>query len=174
MAREKISIRQQQFGFPDEDLKTSLHDEIFFWLKKNALEISKQILGWSEGWDAKFIKSERTRLAQQIEQRKEKLEIDLKQENLWPHSGDRGPLYQQDKKSRLNEMQDYLAVLKSWTGLGEPPPRQIEVSSRGERPVKRERYKTTDIIGYADIIFTIRVNLLKATGLAVDNSGNPQ
>lgn len=168
-----MNVRQQQFGFPDEDLKTSLHDEIVFWLKENASEISKKLIGWTESWDAKFIEAEQTRCAQEVEQRKKKLEIDLSRENPWRHSRDCDPSYQQDKATRLNSMRDHLAILKSWTGLGEPPPRQIDVSSACEVPIKRERYKTTDIIGYADIVFSIRINHLKATSFHADQFGNP-
>lgn len=173
MARSKVNIRQQQFGFPDEDLKTSLHDEIVLWLKKNALAVSKKLIGWTESWDAKFIQAEGTRCEQVVEQRKKQLEKDLSRQSLWSHSGDNGPSYQQDRIPRLNAMQDHLAFLKSWTGLGDPPPRQIDVSSACEVPIKRERYKTTDIIGYADIVFSIRVNHLRVPSFPTDQFEKP-
>jgi len=173
MARTKINVRQQQFGFPDEDLKASLHDEIVLWLKKNALDVSKKLLGWSENWDARFIESERTRLIKAVEQRKKLLESDLIKGNLWRHSGDRDSIYQRNKTTRLNEMREHLVFLNTWAGLGEPPPRQIKVSAACEVPITRERYKTTDIVGYADIIFSIRVNYLKAPFLSSDQSENP-
>ena len=167
-----MSVRQQQFGFPDEDLRTSLHDQIVFWLKKSAHEISKKLIGWTDNWDEKFLEVERTRLDQDVENRKKRLQIDLSQENPWGYD-DRNPLNHQDKAARLNSMRDHLALLKSWTGLGEPPPRQIEVSSKGEVPIKRERYKTFDIIGYADIVFSICISRLNATSFPTNQFGNP-
>jgi hypothetical protein len=172
MARTKMNVRQQQFGFPDEDLKVSLHDEIVLWLKDNAVEVAKKLTGWTEDWDAKLIEGERTRFTQQVEQRKKILEEDLIRENLWRRFGDGELFYQVDKRARLNSMRDHLVTLKSWPGLGEPPLREIDVSSACEVPIKRERYKTTDIIGYADIVFTIRLNQLKTPSFQADQFGN--
>jgi hypothetical protein len=169
-----MNVRQQQFGFPDEDLKASLHDEIVLWLKDNALEVGKKLTGWTEGWDAKLIEGERTRFTQKVEQRKKILEEDLIRENLWRCSGDGELLYQVDKSARLNSMRDHLVTLRSWPGLSEPPLRQIDVSSACEVPIKRARYKTTDIVGYADIVLTIRSNnVLTTTSFHSDQSGNP-
>lgn len=55
MANPKKQTLQQRFGFADEDLKTSEHDKIIFWLQENSIEIAKKILRWSDIWDKKHI-----------------------------------------------------------------------------------------------------------------------
>ena len=141
MARRKTNVGQQQFGFPDEDLKTSLHDEIVIWLKKNALDISRRLLGWRGSWDAAWIEGMRSRFAGAVEQRRKDLRRDLKAGVLWRHTNDRGDQAWQEergKPARLRLMEEHLSLLESWEGLGKPPPPRIEVTSALEVPITRE------------------------------------
>src|SRR6266403_3684458 len=59
MSTRRTDMRQQVFGFPDEKLKTSLHDEIVLWLKRNREEICRQLIGWTGTWDPQLIESSR-------------------------------------------------------------------------------------------------------------------
>ena len=80
MSKRKIDVRQQVFGFPDEDLKTSLHDEIVLWLKRNAEEICRQLIRWPGTWDPQLIESNRIRAAAAVPMR-----MDLLRESLAKH-----------------------------------------------------------------------------------------
>jgi hypothetical protein len=175
MARKKTNVGQQQFGFPDEDLKTSLHDEIVLWLKKNAIELSKRLLSWRGSWDTAWVEKLRSGCARAVEERRQQLRTDLKAGVLWRQEGDRDQEWQEPRSrpSQLQLMEQYLSFLESWKGLGDPPPPRIEVTSALEVPITRERYKTLDIVGYADIVFSISASHLSVPTLPVDNSGRP-
>ena len=77
MSKAKISVRQQQFGFPDEDLKTSLHDEIVLWLKKNSETLSKRILEWNGDWDNSLVEKKRASLTTSVEKCKAELRAEI-------------------------------------------------------------------------------------------------
>jgi len=77
MSKRKVDVRQQIFGFPDEDLKTSLHDEIVLWLKRSAEGICRQLVGWIETWNPDLIESNRDRAAATVAMR-----INLLQESI--------------------------------------------------------------------------------------------
>ncbi|HSY20169.1 MAG TPA: hypothetical protein VK815_17625 [Candidatus Acidoferrales bacterium] len=154
MAREKISVRQQLFGFPDEDLKTSLHDEIVLWLKKNTLDLSKKILTWNDVLDSKKLQEVEKRVKKNTEDFKLSLELEIKEnsDQLKEKIFFRREKIVESTKS----CQQQLKAIESWKGLDQPPECKIEVESQLEIPIKRERYKSTDIVGYADIVFSIR------------------
>lgn len=164
MSKSKTNIRQHQFGFPDEDLKTSLHDEIVLWLKKNCVELSKRILEWNGTWDTKLVEVKRSSFLETVEQCKQQLREELKkQSEANPDTTLLG------RTTRHN--QQALATLESWAGLGEPPPRQFIVQSKLEVPITRHRYQTVDIIGYADILYSIMSSSLQTPAIPVDRYG---
>ena len=74
MSKRKVDVRQQVLGFSDKDLKTSLHDEIVLWVKSNAAEIGRQLIGWTKTWDPQLIESERKRAAETVTRRMHLLE----------------------------------------------------------------------------------------------------
>lgn len=169
MAREKISVRQQIFGFPDEDLKTSLHDEIVLWLKKNELEISKKILGWKESLDVEELNRIEARLKKDAKEFQKVLQTDLKS-NLAELKTE--PCWGKNRiETEVTKQREYLASIESWNGLELPPLSKIQVESKIEVPITRERYKSTDIVGYADIVYTIVTAKPKLSQFPKDQSG---
>src|SRR5437868_15269742 len=69
MSNRKLDVRQQTFGFPDEELNTSLHDQIELWIKGNAAEICRKLIGWTETWDPQLIESNRQLTAAVVAER---------------------------------------------------------------------------------------------------------
>src|SRR5213083_2768488 len=80
MSKRKLDVRQQVFGFPDEDLKTSLHDEIVLWLKRNAEQICAELMGWRQTWDPQLIELTRKRAAETVATRMDLLRDSLTKE----------------------------------------------------------------------------------------------
>lgn len=174
MARTKINVRQQQFGFPDEDLKASLHDEIVFWLKANALELSKKILNWSGNWNAEFVKLKRSEINAQVERHKEYLRKEIAEGEKALGARNRfTPQHREELAPRVQNMKNFLDSLESWEGLGTLPCLELDVISESEVPITRERYKSKDIIGYADVVFFVRRTELLTGSLPVNQFGNP-
>src|SRR4051812_34603199 len=110
MARKRITVGQQKFGFADGDLKTPLHDEIVLWLKKNALELSKRLIGWRDSWNPERVEKMRRRCVEAVEQRRKELQTDLNAGLLWRHSNDRDLVWQnpRSRPARLRQMQEEL------------------------------------------------------------------
>jgi hypothetical protein len=156
-----MNVEQRQFGFTDQDLKTSLHDEIVLWLKQNSREVSNKILDWRESWDAKCIESTRSEIAAVVETRKENLRKEIAKLTDPLRNPLRLRRWDDPDKDRL---QCAVASLESWTGLGDPPLAQLEVISELEVPITRERFRAMDIVGYADIVFSILVPSLSIPG----------
>src|SRR3954451_11567485 len=77
MSNRKLDVRQQTFGFPDEELTSSLHDQIVLWVKGNAAEICRKLIGWTETWDPQLIESNRQLTAAIVAER-----VNLLQESL--------------------------------------------------------------------------------------------
>ena len=160
MPRKKLNIGQADFGFPDEDIKTSLHDEIVLWVKTNARTIAEQLLNWKANWSEDLIAREKARLVKFVDERKEQLKVAItktSQEVLNMEtrmSGIYGLL--QSSKQSLATNTEELNMLQSCQGLGDPPPPELNVTSELERPIQRQRYNTPDIVGYADIVIHAR------------------
>jgi len=176
MSKRKIDVRQQVFGFPDEDLKTSLHDEIVLWLKRNAEEISRQLIGWTETWDPQLIESNRKRAAATVASR-----VDLLRESLTRDKSKFEALNHgecrfctvEDLEKQIKAMEAELNSLHSWHGLGEPPAAKLDVRCELERPILGKRYEPTDIVGYADVVLSVRVLRLTAGIAPSDDYGKP-
>jgi hypothetical protein len=160
MSKKKVSVRQQQFGFPDEDLKTSLHDEIVLWLKQNSRVISQRIFDWDVNWDPRLVEAQRKLLTAVVEKCKSDLRAEVEVLANWKRG------YQ-----RLEATKEILRSFESWEGLGKPPPARFSVTTKLEVPIIRQRYRTTDIIGYADIVFSISPSVLEAGTVPVDQFG---
>ena len=176
MSKRKIDVRQQVFGFPDEDLKTSLHDEIVLWLKRNAEEISRQLIDWTETWDPQLIESNRKRAAATVASR-----VDLLRESLTRDKSKFEALNHgecrfctgEDLEKQFKAMEAELNSLHSWHGLGEPPAAKLDVRCELERPILGKRYEPTDIVGYADVVLSVRVLRLTAGIAPSDDYGKP-
>lgn len=166
MARKKLEIGQSQFGFPDEELKTSLHDEIVLWLKRNAKEIAIKLLSWQSTWPPDLPAKLESQLKATIEERKCLLRDAIKQlgdeiqtmqtkshMSHWVHT----------KCESLELKNRELISLEAWTGLGEPPLPEIEVTSEMEWPIQRQRYQAVDIVGYADLVCYVRFTALRCS-----------
>lgn len=146
MPREKINVKQHQFGFPDEDLKTSLHDEIVLWLKSEKLELAKTLTDWSGIWDAASIEKQTVLRRREIEERKTKVKDAIARLGNWGDVTDERRLFETELKA-----------LEAWTDLGDPGFPEIRVESEMEVPIKRERFKSSfDIIGYADLVLSVQ------------------
>jgi hypothetical protein len=175
MSTRRTDMRQQVFGFPDEELKTSLHDEIVLWLKRNREEICRQLIGWTGTWDPQLIESSRKCTAATVPTR-----MDLLQESLVKNksrldaiNSGRFRFVDPDLETRIKAMEAELSSLQSWHGLGEPPAAKLDVRCTLERPILRRRYETVDIIGYADVVLSVRAPRLSA-GIAPSNGyGEP-
>jgi hypothetical protein len=73
-----------------------------------------------------------------------------------------------DLETRIKAMEAELSSLQSWHGLGEPPAAKLDVRCTLERLILRRRYETVDIIGYADVVLSVRAPRLSA-GIAPSN-----
>jgi hypothetical protein len=176
MSTRKIDVRQQVFGFPDEDLKTSLHDEIVLWLKRNAEEICRQLIGWTETWDPQLIESNRKRAAATVANRVDLLRESLKKDKSRFEAINRGEsrfYTAEDLEKRIKAMEAELTFLHSWHGLGEPPAAKLDVRCEVEQPILRRRYEITDIVGYADVVLSMRALRLTAGIAPSDDYGKP-
>lgn len=177
MNKRKLDTRQQVlFGFPDEDLKTSLHDEIVLWIKGNAAEICRKLIGWTETWDPQMIESCRKRAAATVPKR-----VDLLRESLAKEKprlellsrSEFGRCLSQDLKKRIEAMEAELTFLASWNGVGEPPAPKLDVRCELEKPIRRRPYEQSDIVGYFDVVLFVRASQL-TTGIAPsDDYGRP-
>jgi hypothetical protein len=178
MSKRKIDVQQQVFGFPDEDLKTSLHDEIVLWLKRNAEEICRQLIRWPGTWDPQLIESSRKRPAATVPMRMDLLRESLAKDKsrLEAINSGRSRCFietSQDLEKRVKAMDTELSSLQSWRGLGEPPAAKLDIRCEIEQPILRRRYETADIIGYADVVLSVRAPRLSA-GIAPSNGhGEP-
>lgn len=176
MAKRNQNIVQQQFGFPDEDLKTSLHDEIVLWLKQNALDLTKQITNWSEHLDTTQVQRAEDSFRSELEKLKQHLEGDIN-ESLQRMSEEDAEtesyrsFFRKSALERIEGQKKCLEQIKVWPGIERPPLRKIEVETRLEVPIIRERYKTFDIVGYADIVFAVSTEWPILFGLPKNESG---
>jgi len=176
MNKRKIDVRQHVFGFPDEDLKTSLHDEIVLWLKRNAGDICRQLIGWTETWDPHLIESNRKRAAATVAERVNLLPESLAKNKLTLeriNGGERCFCIDQDLAQRIKDMEAELTFLNSWHGLGEPPAPKLDVRCELERPILRRPYEATDIVGYVDVVLFVRALRLTAGIAPSDDYGRP-
>jgi len=176
MSKRKLDMRQQVFGFPDEELKTSLHDEIVLWLKRNAEEICRQLIRWSGTWDPQLIESSRKRTAATVSLRIDLLQESLSKEKSRLEAMKRGKDSFQlgpDLEKRITAMEAELVFLRSWDRLGEPPAPRLDVRCELEQLIQRRRYETTDIVGYADVVLSVRALRLSAGISPSDDYGRP-
>jgi len=177
VSRRKIDIRQQLFGFPDEDLKTSLHDEIVLWLKRNASSIAKQIVNWKSTWPEQVLRSSEQRaremVAKRIDLLRTALPLEEKRLEQLANKETRFP-YERDLPTQVAAKKSELDFLQLWNGLGEPPAPDFAVVSEMERPIQRQRYQTTDIIGYADLVVWARATTISAGYISNDEYGRPR
>ena len=175
MARNKIDLGPHLFGFPDEDLKTSLHDEIVLWLKKNAREIAIRLVNWNDAWPLDFVEKERARATAVVEARKAQLEKEIAQdEDELREIEVKGSIFKFRSDSlswKLVLSKRELGLAKAWPGLGNPPPPEIAVETEAEHPIRQQRYQSTNIIGYLDIVFSVEVTSLSAASLMRDEDG---
>ena len=160
MNKQKVDLQQQTFGFPDEELKTSLHDEIVLWTKGNAAQICGKLIGWTEAWNPQMIESCRKRAATTVAER-----VDLLRESLAKEKPKLGVFSRSEfsrhvrehLEKRINAMEAELTVLDSWDGLGEPPAPRLDVRRELEYVILRDKYETNRrIIGYADVVLSVR------------------
>jgi hypothetical protein len=177
MSNRKLDLRQQTFGFPDEELKTSLHDQIVLWVKGNAAEICRKLIGWKETWDPELIESDKQRAAATVATR-----VDLLREAL---ANDKSKLDRisrgqcrfynaEDVEKRIKAMEAELAFLDSWAGLGEPPAPKLDVRCELEHVILRSRHETNlRIHGYADVVLSVRKLKLCAGNAPSNDYGRP-
>jgi hypothetical protein len=176
MSKRKIDVQQQVFGFPDEDLKTSLHDEIVLWLKRNAEEICAELIGWRQTWDPQLIELNRKRTAATVATRLDLLRQSLTEEKSKFEAINRGQFrfyIGQDLEKRIKAMEAELTFLHSWRGLGEPAAPKLDVRCEIEQPILRRRYDTTNIVGYADVVLSVRALRVTAGIAPSDDYGRP-
>ena len=55
MGMPKLKQSQQRFGFMDDDIKKTKHDEIMIWLSENIYYILPNLLNYKEKWDQENI-----------------------------------------------------------------------------------------------------------------------
>jgi len=176
MSNRKLDVRQQTFGFPDEELKTSLHDQIVLWVKGNAAEICRKLIGWTETWDPQLIESSRQLTAAMVAERVNLLQEALTKDKSRLEKINRGQSHfnvTEDVEKRIKAMEAELAFLHSWNGLGDPPAPKLEVRCELEQPILRRRYDSTDIVGYADVVLWVRASRLTAGTAPSDDYGRP-
>ena len=176
MSKRTLDVRQQSFGFPDEDLKNSLHDQIELWLKRNAAEICRQLIGWTGTWNPQLIESKRQLAAATVAERVNLLPESLAKNKLTLERINRGePCFciDQDLAQRIKDMEGELTFLNSWHGLGEPPAPKLDVRCELERPIRRRPYEATDIVGYIDVVLSVRALRLTAGIAPSDDYGRP-
>ena len=176
MRNRKLDIQQQTFGFPDEDLKTSLHDEIVLWIKGNAAEICRKLIGWTETWDPQLIESKRQLAAAMVAER-----VNLLQEALTKHksrlekiNGSQSRFCTSQDLAQRIKMEGELTYLNSWHGLGEPPTPKLDVRCELEHVIVRNRHETNPrIVGYADVVLSARTLKLCAGNAPSNDYGSP-
>ena len=177
MNKRKLDTRQQVlFGFPDEDLKTSQHDEIVLWLKRNGEAISRKLIRWTETWDPNVIESIKTQAAATVATRMDLLRETLTKEKWRLERVERGEfrLYlAQDLEKRIESMNTELTFLSSWNGLGEPPAPKLDVRCELEHPVLRRPHEASDIAGFIDVVLSVRALRLTAGIVPSDDYGRP-
>ncbi|SRR6266404_4582624 len=176
MNKQKIDVRQPTFGFPDEELTTSLHDEIVLWLKRNAEAISRQLIRWTETWDPHLIESNKKRAAATVATRMDLLRETLTKERSRLERMERGEsrLYvAQDLEKRIEAMSAELTFLSSWNGLGGPPAPRLDVRCELEHRIFRRRYEASDIAGFIDVVLSARALRLNAGIVPSDDYGRP-
>ena len=177
MSNRKLDVQQQTFGFPDEELKTSLHDQIVLWIKSNAAEICRKLIGWTETWDPQLIESKRQLAAATVAERVNLLQESLIKDKLrleTINGGESRFCIGQDLAQRIKNMEGELTYLNSWHGLGEPPVPKLDVRRELEHVILRDRHETNlRIIGYADVVLSVRTLKLCAGNAPSDDYGRP-
>src|ERR1043166_461427 len=177
MSKRKLDVQQQTFGFPDKELKTSLHDEIVLWIKSNAAEICRKLIDWTETWDPQLIESNRQLAAATVAERVKLLQESLTEDKSRLEAIDRGrsSFYTtQDLEKRIKAMEGELTYLNSWHGLGEPPAPKLDFRRELEHVILRDRCETNlHIIGYADVVLSVRTLELCAGHAPSDDYGRP-
>jgi hypothetical protein len=177
MSKRKLDVQQQTFGFPDKELKTSLHDEIVLWIKSNAAEICRKLIDWTETWDPQLIESNRQLAAATVAERVKLLQESLTKDKSRLEAIDRGrsSFYTtQDLDKRIKAMEGELTYLNSWHGLGEPPAPKLDVRRELEHVILRDRCEMNlHIIGYADVVLSVRTLELCAGHAPSDDYGRP-
>jgi hypothetical protein len=130
-------------------------------------------LGLTGTWDTKFIEASEARLKEAIQKRKMYLQSSIEEDSEQLQEKGISTYLRGSIMLRLKPKQEQLAFLESWTSPGVPPPPEIEVNSEMEVPIKRDRYKTVDIVGYADIVFFLRTTRPHIFSFPEDNFGKP-
>lgn len=176
MSNRKIDVRQQTFGFPDEELNTSLHDQIVLWIKANAAEICRKLIGWTETWDPQLIQSntELTRavVAERIKVLQEVLTKDPSK--VESTKGIQSCFYTGHDSSQRIKMEEELKYLRSWDGLGDPPTPKLDVRCELEHVIVRNRHEVNlRIVGFADVVLSARKLKLYAGNVSSNDYGRP-
>ena len=169
MSKRTLDVRQQSFGFPDEDLKNSLHDQIVLWLKRNAAEICRQLIGWTGTWNPQLIESKRQLAAATVAER-----LNLLRESLTKEESRLQAIKRcKDSFHMGPNLEAELTFLNSWNGLGEPPAPKLDVRCELERPIPRRLYEATNIVGYVDVVLSVSALRLTAGIAPSDDYGRP-
>lgn len=219
MARKKIDLGPKLFGFPDEELHTSLHDEIVLWLKKKKHEIAAKLVKWDAAWAPDFVEKLKAKANAAVDTRKRELETvinngveQLRKLNaervgiseqlalqrktvvpvetnsttdevppeqaqlLWRIKLNEDQLKQSEDacmrlSKKLDLQKEEMASLLSWSGLGDPPPPEIEVETQSEYAIQRMRYQTKHIEGYLDVVLFVRATKLAISCWPYDLDG---
>jgi len=111
MAKPKASTLQARFGFLDDDLKTSDHDEIMTWLDSNSKTLLEKITQWQPVWEKEKVALFQCNAQSAV--------INQVKEWQTPNS----------LMSKPNGID--IGKFESWKGLGEPPvkpPLEIETT----------------------------------------------
>jgi len=154
MAKPKTNTLQQRFGFLDDDLKTSKHDEIILWVDANIEDILKEIINYELIW----------KIDKELQAKIEAAPIIVSNtKSYYTNRISRSSQYsvEQDKKKYTQ--------LSSWKGLGDMPPKpNLRVTKkRWEHPIVSKEYT----IGFVDIYAVCEVPFLDISGLKYSLEG---
>lgn len=176
MKKQSTYTIQQAFGFADEDIKTSLHDEIVLWVKRNAEDIGGRLIRWTKNWDPELIESNRSRAAATVAERVNLLQESLAKEEskLDLISCGRSQFYKaEDVEKRIKAMELELGFLCSWKGLGHPPAPKLDVRCEIERVILRRLHEPSGIAGFIDVVLFVRALGVSAGVAPCDDYGRP-
>jgi hypothetical protein len=137
MAKPKASTLQARFGFLDEDLKTSSHDEIMEWLDSNSQNLIQQILNWKPEWDKEFIKSCQEKAQSAVNNQLEE----------W-------------QKSNYSGNKEYIEKFQSWSGLGALPEKpSLGINLKWEYTVSTGNQFVVGFIDMKAVVFNSTITL---------------
>jgi len=135
LKKQRANTLQERFGFADDDLKKPKHDEILLWLDKRAEEFIKEIISWTKVWPAQFVERKVEAVTRALKTRADSLRESIARFNN-----------EQYRKA--------LALIDSYEGLGEPPPREFRMRKIWEDAVTNVG-ATKYVVGFLDMVVLV-------------------